>query len=374
MPTTRSRARPPMPWARCSSTSASRRAASSRTCRASSPQPAHRCPTWWTWSRSSSTSATSAATTRSMGSSSPTTGRRARRSPCTSCRIRTCASRSRRSRLEARVMRAPLNLARWIDEHRDLLKPPVGNAQVWEDADFIVTRRRRTEPAHGLPRRSARGVLLPAHRRHGAADHGRRRPARHADSRRRRIPAAAARAPFAAASRWQRRPRHRVPQAAGLVEHSSGIASSAMHSCIASRCSLRASCATCRRCSRDSTATRRCASARRAAPCIPARRRRRSPSDRSASTCMPTSSRASRARRRSRRTGARLARRPWRRQRPHHAGRRALPSGRGALWDAHARLRWMDDAGHRHPVRLRHAGHVRLRVGRRAAPPRGRAA
>jgi 3-hydroxyanthranilate 3,4-dioxygenase len=35
-------------------------------------------------------------------------------------------------------MRAPLNLARWIDEHRDLLKPPVGNAQIWEDADFIV--------------------------------------------------------------------------------------------------------------------------------------------------------------------------------------------------------------------------------------------
>ena len=36
-------------------------------------------------------------------------------------------------------MRAPLNLARWIDEHRELLKPPVGNAQIWEDADFIVT-------------------------------------------------------------------------------------------------------------------------------------------------------------------------------------------------------------------------------------------
>ena len=36
-------------------------------------------------------------------------------------------------------MRAPLNLAKWIDDHRDLLKPPVGNAQVWEDADFIVT-------------------------------------------------------------------------------------------------------------------------------------------------------------------------------------------------------------------------------------------
>ena len=36
-------------------------------------------------------------------------------------------------------MRAPLNLGKWIEDHRDLLKPPVGNAQVWEDADFIVT-------------------------------------------------------------------------------------------------------------------------------------------------------------------------------------------------------------------------------------------
>ena len=36
-------------------------------------------------------------------------------------------------------MRTPFNLERWIDEHRELLKPPVGNAQIWEDADFIVT-------------------------------------------------------------------------------------------------------------------------------------------------------------------------------------------------------------------------------------------
>jgi len=37
------------------------------------------------------------------------------------------------------MMRTPLNFARWIEEHRDRLKPPVGNAQVWEDGDFIVT-------------------------------------------------------------------------------------------------------------------------------------------------------------------------------------------------------------------------------------------
>jgi 3-hydroxyanthranilate 3,4-dioxygenase len=33
----------------------------------------------------------------------------------------------------------PFNIAAWIDEHRALLQPPVGNAQVWSDADFIVT-------------------------------------------------------------------------------------------------------------------------------------------------------------------------------------------------------------------------------------------
>ena len=33
----------------------------------------------------------------------------------------------------------PFNLGRWIEEHRDLLKPPVGNAQIWSNSDFIVT-------------------------------------------------------------------------------------------------------------------------------------------------------------------------------------------------------------------------------------------
>jgi 3-hydroxyanthranilate 3,4-dioxygenase len=31
------------------------------------------------------------------------------------------------------------NFAKWIDEHRHLLKPPVGNQQVWKDADLMVT-------------------------------------------------------------------------------------------------------------------------------------------------------------------------------------------------------------------------------------------
>jgi 3-hydroxyanthranilate 3,4-dioxygenase len=33
----------------------------------------------------------------------------------------------------------PFNLQRWIDENKDRLRPPVGNAQVWEDGEFMVT-------------------------------------------------------------------------------------------------------------------------------------------------------------------------------------------------------------------------------------------
>ena len=32
----------------------------------------------------------------------------------------------------------PLNFLKWINEHRHLLKPPVGNKVVWKDADVIV--------------------------------------------------------------------------------------------------------------------------------------------------------------------------------------------------------------------------------------------
>lgn len=33
----------------------------------------------------------------------------------------------------------PINLQRWIDENRPLLKPPVGNKQVWLDREFMIT-------------------------------------------------------------------------------------------------------------------------------------------------------------------------------------------------------------------------------------------
>ncbi len=32
----------------------------------------------------------------------------------------------------------PINLNSWIDEHRHLLKPPVGNKVVYEDTEFII--------------------------------------------------------------------------------------------------------------------------------------------------------------------------------------------------------------------------------------------
>jgi len=35
-------------------------------------------------------------------------------------------------------LRRPFNFARWIDEHSDLLKPPVGNKMVFEDAGMVV--------------------------------------------------------------------------------------------------------------------------------------------------------------------------------------------------------------------------------------------
>jgi 3-hydroxyanthranilate 3,4-dioxygenase len=33
---------------------------------------------------------------------------------------------------------APLNLARWIEDHRALLKPPVGNKRIFPEGEFIV--------------------------------------------------------------------------------------------------------------------------------------------------------------------------------------------------------------------------------------------
>ncbi|MFM9969117.1 MAG: 3-hydroxyanthranilate 3,4-dioxygenase [Burkholderiales bacterium] len=36
-------------------------------------------------------------------------------------------------------MLPPINFPQWLAEHQHLLKPPVGNQQIWENTDFIVT-------------------------------------------------------------------------------------------------------------------------------------------------------------------------------------------------------------------------------------------
>ncbi len=36
------------------------------------------------------------------------------------------------------AVQSPFNFRQWIDEHRHLLKPPVGNATVYQDTEFII--------------------------------------------------------------------------------------------------------------------------------------------------------------------------------------------------------------------------------------------
>jgi 3-hydroxyanthranilate 3,4-dioxygenase len=36
-------------------------------------------------------------------------------------------------------MLKPINFPKWIEENRHLLRPPVGNQQIWRDTDIIVT-------------------------------------------------------------------------------------------------------------------------------------------------------------------------------------------------------------------------------------------
>jgi 3-hydroxyanthranilate 3,4-dioxygenase len=33
----------------------------------------------------------------------------------------------------------PINFKQWIEDNRALLKPPVGNRQIWQDTEFLVT-------------------------------------------------------------------------------------------------------------------------------------------------------------------------------------------------------------------------------------------
>ena len=171
----------------------------------------------------------------------------------------------------------PLNFQRWIQDHAHLLQPPVGNQQIWQDADFIVTVV-GGQPAHRLPRRSAGGVLLPGARQCLAVAVDRRQARTRGPEGRRYLPAAAARAPFAAAARDRQRLRSSSASARpGCWTASNGIARSAATWCTGSRCSSRASSPTCRRCSKPSIPTKRGAPAPAAERCIPAKRKPRRP-------------------------------------------------------------------------------------------------
>lgn len=36
------------------------------------------------------------------------------------------------------AQRSALNLRQWVEDHREYLKPPVGNRMVWKDSEFLV--------------------------------------------------------------------------------------------------------------------------------------------------------------------------------------------------------------------------------------------
>jgi 3-hydroxyanthranilate 3,4-dioxygenase len=40
--------------------------------------------------------------------------------------------------MDTRKVGRPFNLKKWIDENRDLLKPPIGNKCLYQDTEFIV--------------------------------------------------------------------------------------------------------------------------------------------------------------------------------------------------------------------------------------------
>ena len=67
-------------------------------------------------------------------------------------------------------MKMPINLHRWVDENRDLLKPPVGNKKIYEDQDFMifVVGGPNARKDYRGPRSTSRGVARCAAPRVGA--------------------------------------------------------------------------------------------------------------------------------------------------------------------------------------------------------------
>ena len=108
------------------------------------------------------------------------------------------------------VMLTPINFKKWIDEHRHLLKPPVGNQQIWEDREFMVTvvggpnSRKDYHVNHGEEFfHQIEGDMI-------LQDHGKGKAGRYSHSGRRDSSSAWRRAPFSTAAGGNSRPGHRA--------------------------------------------------------------------------------------------------------------------------------------------------------------------
>ena len=176
------------------------------------------------------------------------------------------ARRVRAAESGERVTMIPIDLAGWIEEHREQLRPPVGNAQIWDEGDFIVTvvggPNQRTD-FHDDP---CDEFFYQLARRHGPAGVGGDGPPATSPSARARCsscrPTCATRLSVRcrAPSAWSSSARVRLVRWTA----SSGTARSATRSSIAARCSSSAWWTTCRRPSPPSTTTRAHAPARAA--------------------------------------------------------------------------------------------------------------
>lgn len=68
------------------------------------------------------------------------------------------------------MQRRPFNLTAWIEDHRDELKPPVANKQIWREADMVVMivgGGNRRNDFHDDPREE---FFYPDQRRHEPRD------------------------------------------------------------------------------------------------------------------------------------------------------------------------------------------------------------
>jgi len=95
------------------------------------------------------------------------------------------------------------NFQSWIEENKEKLKPPVGNAQVWEDGEMMVTVVGGPNQRRDYHDDPTEEFFLSAEGRHCASHYGDARQASvgNTDQRRRNISFTKAHAAFAAAAR-----------------------------------------------------------------------------------------------------------------------------------------------------------------------------